>query len=52
MVNNAIKAKSGKKSRNKIYSQAIVDGLVGLSECSYKPENASEFVRKLASLID
>ena len=31
--------------------QAIVDGLVGLSECSYKPENSSTFVSELSKLI-
>ena len=52
MVSNALKAKGGRRSGGKIYTQAIVDGLVGLSECPYKPHGASQFVQKLAGLID
>ena len=54
LVNNAneiLVSKEKLASQKRIYTQAIVDGLVGLSECSYKPINSGMFVRELAKLI-
>ena len=52
IVDNANQILESREHLNqRIETQAIVDGLVGLSECSYKPENSSVYIQELAKLL-
>ena len=42
---------SGEQSSQEIHTQALVDGLVGLSQCNYKPDGSPEFVSSLSNMI-
>ena len=42
---------SGEQSSQEIHTQALVDGLVGLSQCNYKPDSTPELVTGLSKML-
>ena len=42
---------SGEQSSQEIHTQALVDGLVGLSQCNFKPDGTPELVSSLSKMI-